>query len=172
MDPVMTSLAALGTVSAVMVVTRRNPIYAAVWLLVSFLCVAAVFVALSAAFLAAIHVLVYTGAILVLFLFVIMLLNLRDDELGEEHPFGARLAAAALAFAAFIGVAVPTLRSPLLLQPTGPAPEGFGSLATVGELLFVSYGLPFELVSVLILGAMFGGLVIAKKGRGPHEDEA
>lgn len=170
MDPVITSLAALGTASALMVVTRRNPVYSAVWLLVCFLCVAATFVALSAAFLAAIHVLVYTGAILVLFVFVIMLLNLRDDELGDEHPLTVRLGAAVLAFVLFLGLSVPALQEPLFVGETPPAPVTFGTLPAVGQLLFLQYGLPFELVSVLIVGAMFGGLLIAKK-RAPDARE-
>ena len=97
MDPVFSLASFVSVASALFMVTQRNPVYSAVWLLVCFLSVALVFLSLGAQFLAAIHVIVYTGAILVLFVFVIMLLNLKDEEQGEEYPASTR-AAAALVF--------------------------------------------------------------------------
>lgn len=155
----------LALISAVAMVTRRNPVYSAVWLLVTFLCVAVLFLNLSAPFLAAIHVLVYTGAILVLFLFVIMLLNLKDSELGDEYPVSTRLGVAGMCSVLFLGLAVPLFQDPSLkvaITGPGPAPE-YGSVEQVGTLLFETYGLQFELVSVLIIVAMFGSVVLAKK---------
>jgi NADH-quinone oxidoreductase subunit J len=156
---------ALALLSALMMVTRRNPVYSAVWLLVTFLCVAVLFLNLSAAFLAAIHVLVYTGAILVLFLFVIMLLNLKDSELGEEYPVSTRLGVAGMCAVLFAGLAIPLFRDPSLeVRITGSGPGAhYGSVEQVGTLLFETYGLQFELVSVLIIVAMFGAVVLAKK---------
>lgn len=168
MDPAFILLAGVATAAALMMVTRRNPVYSAVWLLVTFLAVAGVFIKLTATFLAAIHVLVYTGAILVLFVFVIMLLNLREDEFGEEHPIGYRLGAAALGAATFLGIAIPALQDPQLASAVPAAPAEFGSVASVGRLLFIDYALPFELVSLLIVAAMFGGLLIAKKQGSPR----
>jgi NADH-quinone oxidoreductase subunit J len=162
MDPVFASAAAVGIGSALFMVTRRNPVYAAVWLLVAFLSVAVIFLKLAAPFLAAVHVLVYTGAILVLFLFVIMLLNLKPDELGEEYPAPIRVACGALCLGLYGMLAVPIAKDPTL-RDVPAVPEAFGSVESVGRLLFTSYALPFELVSVLIIVAMFGALVLAKR---------
>lgn len=154
---------ALALVSSLMMVTRRNPIYSAVWLLVAFVCVAVLFLTLSAPFLAAIHVLVYTGAILVLFLFVIMLLNLRDEELGDEYPLAVRILVAGLSAVTFLVLVVPISRDPSLLEPITSLSPSDGSVEAVGRVLFNQYGLQFELVSVLIIVAMLGAMVLAKK---------
>jgi len=153
----------LALVSSVAMVTRRNPVYSAVWLLVTFLCVAVLFLNLSAPFLAAIHVLVYTGAILVLFLFVIMLLNLKDSELGEEYPLSTRLGVAGMSAVLFVGLSFPLMTDPSLDVAIRAQPPEYGSVEQVGLLLFQTYGLQFELVSVLIIVAMFGSVVLAKK---------
>ena len=163
MDPVFLSIAAVTIGSALLVVTRRNPVYAAVWLLVCFLAFAVVYLMLSAAFLAMIHVLVYTGAILVLFVFVIMLLNLSEQELGEEYPLSAKLLAAAVSVGLFVMTAVPILRDSSLAVSLPVVDAEFGEVASIGRLLFNDYALPFELVSVLIIVAMFGSMVLAKK---------
>ena len=162
-DPVFAVAAGVGLGSSVLMVTQRNPVYSAVWLLIAFLSVAVLFLDLHAPFLAAIHVLVYTGAILVLFLFVIMLLNLSEHELGSEYPVSVRLAVAALCAVLFASLAIPILSDPSVQVRAGTPPEGYGSVEDVGRLLYESYALPFELVSVLIVVAMFGAMVLAKK---------
>ena len=172
--------AALALASAVSMVMQRNPVYSALSLLVTFLSVAVIFLTLHAPFLAAIHIIVYTGAILVLFLFVIMLLNLQEHEFGAEHPPPVRLSIAAMSAAMFAVLTItiagdPSVRMPL--PSPGPqdvaytGPDGaqeilttdFGSVEHVGLVLFQSYGLPFELVSALIIVAMLGAVVLAKK---------
>jgi len=163
MDPVFAISAGLALGAAVMMVTRRNPVYSAVWLLVTFLCVAVLFLTLSAPFLASIHVLVYTGAILVLFLFVIMLLNLRDSELGEEYPMSVRGGVAVMSASLFAVLAWPIARDSRLAVPLPAVPPEYGSVEAVGMQLFQRYELQFELVSVLIIVAMFGAMVLAKK---------
>jgi NADH-quinone oxidoreductase subunit J len=155
--------AAASVVAGVLTVTRRNPVYSAIWMLVSFLAFAVVYLKLDAPFLAAMHVLVYTGAILVLFLFVIMLLNLRPEEYGREYPLPTRVFIGLLCMGLFVFIAVPIARDPSLDQPLPPLPAGFGSVEKVGESLFTKYALPFELVSALILVAIFGGVVLAKR---------
>ncbi len=165
MDPVFAVAAAASMLSGLLVVTRRNPVYSAVWLLACFLAFAVVYLKLAAPFLAAMHVLVYTGAILVLFLFVIMLLNLRPEEMGAEIPLPRRAAQGLLTAGLFALLAVPMWRDPRLdvkLSDT-PVPADFGSAAEVGKLLFTEYALPFELVSVLILAAIFGSVAVAKR---------
>ena len=163
MDPVFLTIAAVTIGSALAVVSRRNPVYAAVWLLVCFLAFAVVYLMLSAAFLAMIHVLVYTGAILVLFVFVIMLLNLSEEELGTEYPLSAKAMAAVVSTGLFVMTAMPILKDTSLAVPLPAVDAEFGEVASVGRLLFNEYALPFELVSVLIIVAMFGSMVLAKK---------
>lgn len=162
-DPVFWMCSIVGVVSAMLMVTRKNPVYSAVSLLVSFLSFAVVFLKLQAPFLAAIHVLVYTGAILVLFVFVIMLLNLEEKELGDEYPVNVRLACAGLCTGMFVLLAVPILSDPALRELPVVADPKFGGVESIGTLLFTTYALPFELVSVLIIVAMFGAMVLAKK---------
>jgi NADH-quinone oxidoreductase subunit J len=163
MDPVFLVTSLVTVASATLCVTRRNPVYSAVWLLVAFLAFAVLYLSLAAPFLAAIHVLVYTGAILVLFLFVIMLLNLKDDELGEEYPPATRLALALASAVLFGALAYPISREPTLAVLPGPVPSSWGSVEQLGMLLFEQYGLPFEIVSLLIIVAMFGAMVLSKR---------
>jgi NADH-quinone oxidoreductase subunit J len=163
MDPVFAISAGLALGSSVMMVTRRNPVYSAVWLLVTFLSVAVLFLNLSAPFLASIHVLVYTGAILVLFVFVIMLLNLKDSELGQEYPLAVRAGVVGLCAVLFGVLAWPIVQDPGLWRELPTAGPTQGSIEQVGMLMFTTYGLQFELVSVLIIVAMFGAMVLAKK---------
>ena len=162
-DPVLAAAAAVAVVSGLFMVTRRSPMYAAVWMLFAFLALAVAYLRLGAPFLAAMHVLVYTGAILVLFLFVIMLLNLKPEELGKEYPLPVRLAVAGLCGGLFLAVSLAVLRDPGATAPLPPLPAGFGSVKTVGTDLFTAYALPFELASALILAAIFGGVVLAKR---------
>ncbi len=155
--------AAASVIAGVLVVTRRNPVYSAIWMLVCFLAFAVVYLKLGAPFLAAMHVLVYTGAILVLFLFVIMLLNLQPEEYGRELPLSTRVFTALLCLGLFAFIAVPLVRDEALDRPLPPVPADFGSVRHVGEALFTKHALPFELVSVLILVAIFGGVLLAKR---------
>src|SRR6185295_10886911 len=134
---------------ALLVVTQRNPIYCAISMLACFLGLAVIYLRLSAPFLAAIHVLVYTGAILVLFLFVIMLLNLKPDELGVEYPLKTRGVLAAMCAALFGLVALPLWQDQRKFEaiPAATSEGAFGSVEAVGNALFNQYALPFELIS-------------------------
>ncbi len=163
MDPIFLIASAVALASAVNMVTQRNPVYSAVFLLVGFLAVAVTFLSLSAPFLAAIHVVVYTGAIMVLFLFVIMLLNLKPEELGAEYPIETRAPIAVLCAAMFGMMSWAILSDPSLAIPAKAPNATWGSVEEVGLLLFNVYALPFELISLLIIVAMFGALVLAKK---------
>jgi NADH-quinone oxidoreductase subunit J len=164
-DPVFAIAAALTVGAGLLVVTQRNPIYSAISMLVCFLGLAVIYLRLLAPFLAAIHVLVYTGAILVLFLFVIMLLNLKPEELGGEYPLKVRGFIAAMCAGLFALIALPLWQDQRKFpDPPAPTEHGaFGSVEQVGHALFVDYALPFELISVLIMVAVFGGVLLAKK---------
>jgi NADH-quinone oxidoreductase subunit J len=165
-DPVFAAAAVLTVGAGLLVVVQRNPLYSAISMLACFLGLAVVYLRLQAPFLAAIHVLVYTGAILVLFLFVIMLLNLKPDELGVEYPLATRGFLAAVCAALFALIALPLWQDQRRLGPL-PAPSAgqgaFGSVEQVGQALFRDYALPFELISVLIMVAVFGGILLAKR---------
>lgn len=135
--------------------------YAAFFLIIAFLALAAALVPLDATFLAAMHVLVYTGAIMVLFLFILMLLNLGPAERGDEYPLRFRLLVVALSAGVFTVFAFAITRSPS--GPVAAIPEDFGGVESVGSHLFRSFVLPFELVSILILAAIFGAVVLARR---------
>src|SRR6516225_10833496 len=107
MDLVFAVAATVSVVAGFGVVTQRNPVYSAISMLVRFLSFAVIYLKLGAPFLAALHVLVYTGAILVLFLFVIMLLNLKPEELGDEYPLKVRGAIAVICAGLFALIALP-----------------------------------------------------------------
>ena len=156
-------LAAASVTSAILAVTRRNPVHSMLWVLALFLHVAGIFLLVGAEFLAAVQVIVYAGAILVFYLFFLMLLDLPREAAGPR--FGAHwplCAAAGVAFAALAWIA----QEPGLVPPAerlaagGPSP---GSLASVGMALFTQFALPFEIASLILLAAIVGAVVVAKR---------
>jgi NADH-quinone oxidoreductase subunit J len=146
-------------------VTRRSPTHSVLWVLALFMHVAGVFLLVGAEFLAAVQVIVYAGAILVFYLFVLMLLDLPREEAGAR--FGAHwplAAAAGATFAALTGYANRSNAS-VLMTPGSPHGEGpaFGSLMAIGRALFTEFALPFEIVSLILLAAIVGTIAIAKR---------
>jgi NADH-quinone oxidoreductase subunit J len=159
------ALAGLIIAAAIGVISFKSPVHSALSLLLTFLLVAALFILRHAEFLAAVQVLVYAGGILVLFLFVIMLLNL-DADLPQKRRRNLTIAAS-IGGVVFTGV---TLRALFLTGGElpgpgldGPVPVGFGSATAIGERLFTHFVLPFEITSVLLLVAVLGAVVLAKK---------
>jgi len=142
-------------------ITRRNGVSAVLWAAVAFVGIAGLFVLMQAYFLAVVEVLVYAGAIMVLFLFVIMLLNLRKSDLAVMR--GARLhAGGAVLGAAFLGGLVWTCRRAGLFDV--PLEVGVsGETANLAGPLFKDYLLPFEIASFLLLAAMVGAVLITKR---------
>jgi NADH-quinone oxidoreductase subunit J len=157
---VFLGLAALTVVSAVTVVVHRNPVHSACALVVTLFLLAVFFVGLDAQLVAVLQVIVYAGAIVVLFLFVIMLLNLQTEARAMS---GGLL----VATAAGGGVALTVLvLSALRRAPAPPAagvPEGFGETAALARQLFTTYLLPFELTSLLLLVAIVGAVALARR---------
>ena len=148
---------------ALFVVSRRNLIAAVMGMVGSFLGIAAVYMMLYASFLAVIQMLVYAGAIMVLFVFVIMLLNAGAETIARPVRIGTRVLGILL-LAAFLGVIS------FIIQAMLPKTEGVvfgdftgGTAAEVGKRLFTAYLLPFEVTSVLILIAIVGAIVLARK---------
>jgi NADH-quinone oxidoreductase subunit J len=153
----------LTLVCGVMVVANpfsRNPVTSALFLVLTIVSMAGLFVLLHAFFLAAVQVLVYAGAVMVLFIFVIMLLDLQDEERRKIKKFG--LVAGLISVGAIAAIFV---RSLLASKPGEnlPAPQLEGGTAALGKLLFTDYLLPFEIVSILLLVAMVGAILLSKK---------
>jgi len=146
--------------SAVMVVTRRNPVHSAVYLVLAFLSMAGIFVLLEAEFVAAVQVLVYAGGIMVLFLFVVLLVGLHR----LEGPVRTWQALAGVGATALVVLMVQSAVGDWQMEIAANGDvlrEGGGNLQAVGRLLYTTYLLPFELASILLLVAMVGAVVLA-----------
>lgn len=154
---------ALTVGAALMTVTQKNPVYAALTMLVSLGGVAALMLGLRSPFLAAMQVLLYGGAIMVLFTFVIMLLTLRPDEMGPEPPPVARWLAALGAFGvlAVLFYALSRRGGGAFKQPL--LGDDFGSTQHVARFLYTDYVVAFELITVLVMAAVAGVIVLARR---------
>lgn len=155
--------AAAAILSAIIVVTHRNPVVCALSLVVNLCCVAVFYLLLNAMFLAAIQVIVYAGAIMVLILFVVMLLNLPQMEQRREPAgFFQTLLSGILGilFLYAVGKALSGYHGGF--EPGG-IKEGFGWTESVGRLLFTNYFYPFEVISLLLIVAMVGAILLAKR---------
>jgi len=153
-------VAMIATGSALGLILRTNAIHGALFLVVNLGSIAALYLMLGAEFLAAAQVIVYAGAIMVLFVFAIMVLIPGKEETGPDPRRAARLLAlpvGALLLLLLVFVIVGRLRG----APTAGGPSG--SVPALGRLLFTSYLLPFELTSVLLLAAMVGVLLLARR---------
>jgi len=139
----------------------RNPVTSAMFLVLTIVSMAGLFVLLHAFFLAAIQVLVYAGAVMVLFLFVIMLLDLKTEERRKVKAFG--LVTGLISVAAILAMIVKTYAFDSNLSANLPPPTLEGSTAELGAVLFTRYLLPFEILSVLLLVAMVGVILLSKK---------
>jgi NADH-quinone oxidoreductase subunit J len=157
--------ALVAVVSAILVIVQKNPVASVIFLIMAFFAQAILYVQLSALFVAVLQIIVYTGAIMVLFLFVIMLLNLRRDEFGpEKHPtqkwitriFGVVL---------LVELVLVIFRGYFGDRPDVPsaAVNGFGSVEQVATTLFTKYVFAFELTSILLIVAIIGAVVLARK---------
>ena len=153
--------AALTLLCAVLVVANpfsRNPVTSAMFLVLTIISMAGLFVLLHAFFLAAVQIIVYAGAVLVLFVFVIMLLDLKEEQRRKIKFFG--VAAGLVSVGCLVSIFVKSLAS---LKPAAALPTLEGETYALGKLLFTQYTLPFEVVSVLLLVAMVGVILLSKK---------
>ncbi|TKJ37953.1 NADH-quinone oxidoreductase subunit J [candidate division LCP-89 bacterium B3_LCP] len=149
--------------SSMMVILKKNPIASVLFLILALFSTAAMYVMLMAPFIAAIQIIVYAGAIMVLFLFVIMLLNLK--KINEGGAVTLKILGVIVAGLMMVVTAV-VLRSVAIPADSGflrSSPEGFGTVENVGMTLFTTYLLPFEIASFLLLAAIIGAVVLAKK---------
>jgi NADH-quinone oxidoreductase subunit J len=153
--------AAAALVSAIVAVSHRNPAVNVLSLVVTFFCIAVNYALLGAEFLAAAQILIYAGAIMVLFLFVVMMLNAPEEPLAVQPRAFQRAAGLALAVLAALGSAI-VLAS---IHQALPAREVAGSAHAMGRLLLGPYLFAFEFISVVLLAALVGALVLVKRKR-------
>lgn len=164
LDVVLFSIFATGAVaSAVFTVTRRNPVSAAMSLISHFFMLAGLYFTLQAQFVAVVQVLVYAGAIMVLVVFVIMLLNVGDEVQRPERKSMRTTLGTLIA-----GLFVVQILTSLIAKPTGlmqmsPNALHIGTTASIGNTLFTTYIFPFEAISLLLLAALIGSVVLAKR---------
>ncbi len=159
-------LAVLTVVAALTVVLHPNPVKCALSLIVTLFLLAVIFVLLEAHMIAALQIIVYAGAIMVLFLFVIMLLNLQSDD-PERGRRRFVLRGLAWAGGAILAVELAMLTRGAPVGTSGAAPPGYGGAPAVAKALFTDFLLPFELTSILLLVAVVGAVVLAQKQRRP-----
>ena len=155
--------AAVAVASALLVVTRRNPVHSAIYLIVTLLSVAGLYLQLQAEFLAAVQIILYIGGVMVLFLFVILLVRL--EVTVRQEPFNRQLwiaGFAALVLLAELGVAFYLARGGFSL-PAAPPTALQPNTELIGRTLYQNYLLPFEIASLLLLVAMMGAVIMAKQ---------
>jgi NADH-quinone oxidoreductase subunit J len=163
--------AGVAVVGSLLVIAQRNPIYSVLFLIASFGALSGLYVLLEAPFVAMIQIIVYAGAIMVLFLFVVMLLNAPHEDTEEDlergrlpapgrvRAFGALLALGLMG--ELIWVVLASRRTPITF-----AGEAVSSVGAIGRVLFTDYAFPFEVTSVLILVALVGAVVLARRESG------
>ena len=148
--------------TAFLTIISKNPIHSAIYLVICFFTIAGHYLLFNAQFLAIVHIIVYSGAIMVLFLFTIMLMNLNEE--GEPHKKLATKLAAAISFGlvCFVMLAVFIKSMPIIdeYKTTG---QDFQSIKILGKVLLNQYMVPFEFASVLLLVAMIGTVLLSKK---------
>ena len=158
-------LAVIAVITAISMLVSKNAVYSAMFLVLNFITIAVIFLLLNAAFIAMVQVTVYAGAIMVLFLFVIMLLGGEKVEVGEslswQPPLAILLGGALIMEFAYILF----VRQKDLLPSMEVVPENYGSPASIGSLLFNRYLIPFEITSILLLVAMIGAIILTRRER-------
>ncbi|HLK29430.1 MAG TPA: NADH-quinone oxidoreductase subunit J [Puia sp.] len=155
-------LSLLAIFSAIMVVASKNPVHSVLWLIAVFFAISGHYILLNAQFLAIVNLIVYAGAIMVLFLFVIMLMNLNSDTEPQKNRW--LKIAGVIAGGALLLVFVAALKNADLKNQMAQVNGGdIGLISNLGMSLFHDYVIPFEISSVLFLSAMVGAVVIGKK---------
>ncbi len=154
-------LGALTIASALMVVLSTHPVRSVMSLVLTFVFISANYIMMNAQFIAIVNIVVYTGAIMVLFLFVLMLLNLSKDN--EPRTTSLMKIAASLTSASLIIVLVAALKDAVEIKAIAAPDNGQGLVENLGQLLFGKYILPFELSSVLFIVAMVGAVLLSKR---------
>jgi len=157
------TLSAFAIISAIMVLVSKNPIYSVLWLILVFFAISGHYVLLNAQFLAIVNIIVYAGAIMVLFLFVIMLVNVKQNSEPQKQMLVKFIGV--LSGGSFLLLLVALVKQTVQLQGQNVLlKEGtIGLIHPLGKALFTDYVVPFEISSVLFLSAMVGAVIIGKK---------
>lgn len=153
---------AVAVISALFMITRHNPVSSAMCLVVVMFSLAVLFLGLHSSFVAVMQVIVYAGAVMVLFLYIIMLLNLSDEELGRAVVTPLKIFGGVIAGLFLIALTTLVWGA---YGPGGEVEPSFGGITQIGQVLFSVYLLPFEITSVLLLAAIVGAVVIAQRER-------
>jgi len=158
-------LASVAAVSAVTMITRPNPVIAAVFLVLNFFALAGLYLLLNAQFIAVVQIIVYAGAIMVLFLFVLMLLNTDTEHKLFIDKRAIKFFAILISLFVFVQLAYLLLfgKPSRTLTPDEVASVHSGTIQTIGQQLYTNYIIPFEVAGFLLLAATIGALVLAKK---------
>lgn len=166
MDKIFFFLSFLAILSGLMVVFTKNPVHSVLYLILTFFAIAGHYILLNAQFLAVVHVIVYAGAIMVLFLFVIMFLNLNSETEPSKNILyklaGVILSGALLVL--FVGC-----YKQLELQYQDVPQTDIGLIKNLGQVLFNEFTVPFEIISILLLAAMVGAIMLGKKEKAVEE---
>ena len=166
MDKIFFFLSFLAILSGLMVVFTKNPVHSVLYLILTFFAIAGHYILLNAQFLAVVHIIVYAGAIMVLFLFVIMFLNLNSETEPQKNILyklvGVILSGALLVL--FVGC-----YKKLDLQYQDVPQTDIGLIKNLGQVLFNEFTVPFEIISILLLAAMVGAIMLGKKEKAVEE---
>ena len=154
-------LSFLAFMCAIMVVASKNPIHSILYLIITFFAIAGHYLLLNAQFLAVVHIIVYAGAIMVLFLYVLMMMNLNVDNEPTKHI--ALKIAAVVAGGLMLVVLVASLKGAETLNSAASLDTQVGLIKNLGKTLFGEFLFPFEVSSILLLAAMVGAIMIGKK---------
>ena len=155
-------LSVMALFGAMMVITSKNPVYSVLWLILTFFSISGHYILLNAQFLAIVNIIVYAGAIMVLFMFVIMLMNLNKNTEPQKHRWVKFIGA--IAGGCLLLVLVAALRNTEVKGQSALLNQGnIGLIQNLGKELFSTYVVPFEISSILFLSAMVGAVVIGRK---------
>jgi NADH-quinone oxidoreductase subunit J len=161
-DILFYSLSAIAIGSAIMVVLSKNPVHSVLWLIVTFFSISGHYILMNAQFLGIVNLIVYAGAIMVLFLFVIMLMNLNADSEPQKNKW-LRLAGMVSGGCLLLVLVAALRKAEVNGQQTEFNTGDIGLISNLGKVLFTDYVVPFEISSILFLSAMVGAVVIGRK---------
>lgn len=153
-------LSFLAILAAIMVVLSRNPVHSVLYLIITFFCIAGHYVLMNAQFLAVVHIIVYAGAIMVLFLYVIMLLNLNEET--EPHKTSLLKITATVCGGLLMIILIGSLKGSELMMQQQAATSDMSLVKNLGKVMFSDFLIPFEVTSVLLLAAMVGAVMLGK----------
>lgn len=155
------TLAVVSVITSLLMVFTRNPVHSVIYLILTFFSIAGQYVMLNAQFLAVVHIIVYAGAIMVLFLFVLMMLNLNADT-EPKKSVGWKISAA-IAAGLLLVTLVGALRGSIQVNIPAEANGQVGLVENLGKVLFTDFVVPFEIAGILFLAAMVGAVLVGKR---------